>query len=60
MRIEEYIDRGKQLIADWQRAYACQDDRLMDKLVKERQRMELEIIEKSNDFVCKYFEGVYN
>lgn len=60
MTIKEYIERGKQLIADWKWAYACQDDILMDKFVKERQKMELEIMEKGDDFACEYFEMINN
>ena len=60
MTIEEYIEKGKQLIADWEWAYVCQDSVLMDKLTKERQKIEMEIIEIGNDFACKYFEEIYN
>ena len=60
MTIEEYIERGKQLIADWQWAYVCQDKVLMDTFVRERQRMELEIMEMGEDFCCGYLNGIYN
>lgn len=60
MTLKEYIEKGKQLIADWQWAYVCQDRVLMDKFVKERQEMEMEIIEIGEDFACEYFEGIYN
>ena len=60
MTLEEYIEKGKQLIAYWQWAYVCQDKILMDKYVEERRIMELEIIEKGEDLACEYFERIYN
>ena len=51
--------KGKQLIADWQWAWVCQDEKLMDKIVSERIKMESEILKMDEDFVYQYYTGLY-
>ena len=58
MELEKYIEKGMQLIADWQWAYNWNDRELMNKIVKERQEMELEIMAKGDDFYFDYYMGI--
>lgn len=60
MTLQEYIEKGKELIADWQWAYNWNDRDLMNKIVKERQKMELEIMDKGDDFYYDYYMGINN
>ena len=58
MTIEEYIEKGKELIADWQWAYNWNDRNLMNKIVKERQKMELEIMKRGMTFIAIIIWGL--
>lgn len=57
--LEEYINEGKELIADWQWAYICLDKKLMEKIVQKRIRLEQEVMMHDDDFVCAYYHGIY-
>ena len=59
MTIKEAIEKGKQIIADWQWAYVSQDEVLMDKFLKERIAFENSLIrDYDEDFVCEYFSAL--
>ena len=59
MTIKEAIERGNQIIADWQWACVCQDQILMDKYSKERAAFESSLIrDYDEDFVCEYFNAL--
>lgn len=59
MTIKEAIEKGKQIIADWQWAYVCQDQILMDKFSKERVAFENSLMrDYDEDFVCEYFSAL--
>ena len=60
MELKDYIERGKALIADYQIAMVCMDEELMDKIVKERQKMEWEIIGKGEDLYMEYYVGIHS
>ena len=60
MTIQDAIEKGKQIIADWQWAYVCQDQVLMEKIARERAEFELSLEDKyGEDFACDYFTGLY-
>ena len=60
MTLHQCIERGKQLIADYQWAYVCQDSVLMEKYARERAEFELSLEDKyGEDFACDYFNGLY-
>lgn len=60
MNLKQCIEKGKQLIADYQWAYVCQDKALMEKYARERAEFELSLEDKyGEDFACDYFSGLY-
>lgn len=59
MTIEEYIEKGKALIADYQWAMVCMDHKLMDKFSAEKTRLDIEVMSKGEDFYIEYYWGLY-
>lgn len=59
MTLSEAIEFGKQLIADWQWAYICQDKALMEKYCEERAAFEISLIrDYGEDFATEYFTSL--
>ena len=60
LTLEQAVEHGKKLIADWQWAYVCQDRVLMDKYCHERARFEGMLgREYGEDFACDYYNALY-
>lgn len=56
MSIQEYIKKAKDICYDYQYALVCMDEKLMEKYAKQKQDLDLEVMEKFNeDLVCEYF-----
>ena len=57
--LAEAIEKGRQLIADWQWAYVMGDSALMEKYSTERGKFESALIRyRDNDFIYHYYNGV--